>query len=221
MKFLPSKNDINTFAKLKLCKLTRRQWIKTITKKILYNFVDDKNDQIYNNQQYRAQILLEKLLLTKKRKICFMDGHGRFVYQLLNQIYTNKKFYRLKKIKMFVCEINSFTHKLHKLVFPKDIRSIYQDIFKYNKTYDDKDCIFYYNFCSFGKNYRYIIENIIREINKNRELMITFCVRKADYLYKFARKLDEICDQTISRYNTKTWYIPKQNNNYIKLKDFI
>jgi hypothetical protein len=212
---IPNKHDVSV---VKICKkLTRRQWVIN-NENTLYQGIHFKK---ISDQQKRAEILLDQLLFNKLKSLCLMDGHGRFLYQILYLIYYNIKYKILKNLKIFVCEIDSESHKYHKKTFPKNVKVIKEDIFKIANKYNDKHTIFYYNFCSFGKNYNYIIENVIREINKNHLIMITFHVRRADYLYKFANLLDNISNHKTGRSNTFSWFIPRQNNNYIKLSDYI
>ena len=212
---IPNKQDIEDNESTNV--LTRRRWVKYNEYKI-YNEIHSKKSK---DQQERAEILLDRFLLNKEKSLCLMDGHGRFLYQILYLTQYSDKYKILKNLKIFVCEINSECHKYHKKTFPKTVKVIKMDIFYYGNMYNDKNCIFYYNFCSFGKDYNYIIENLIRQINKNYLIMVTFHVRKAKYLYKFANLLDNISSHKTGRSNTFSWFIPKQNNNYIKLSDYV
>jgi len=212
---IPNKQDVTVVKSSK--RLTKLKWIQTHESK-LYDGIHAKK---YKDQRERAEILLDKFLETRYNKLCLMDGHGRFIFQILDLIYHTKKYKSLKNLKIFVCEIDSESHKYHKKTFPKGVKLLKFDIFQIANKYNDKKCIFYYNFCSFGKNHNYIIENLIREINKNHLIMVTFCVRRAGYLYNFAALLDSICDYKTGRYNTFSWFIPRQNNQYIKLSDYI
>lgn len=215
--FIPNQNDITTKKKLNL---TRKQWLKNYDINYYYNHVNDYNNNILTDHILRAKILLHHVLLYKVNKICLLDGHGRFLYQIIYLTQNDQIYKKLKNIKIYICETNKYSHRFHKLNFPKDIYSIKMDIFKYAQWYNDSNCIFYYNFCSLGKDCNNIIKNIINEINKKHKLMITFHVRKNESLYKFANLLEVLSQGNyINRGNTKTWFIPRQTN-YIKLKEF-
>jgi hypothetical protein len=215
---IPNKKDVKVIKASKKMSLTRRRWLNTFSKD---HFYFDNHIKKFKDQKTRAIILLDKLLLYKKRKICIMDGHGRFLYQILYLTNNVEKYKILKNIKIFVCEIDSESHKFHKHIYPNNVCAVKMDIFEFANMYNDKDCIFYYNFCSFGKNYNYITENLIREMNKNHLLMITFHVRRGKHLYKFADLLNNISSDKTCRSNTFSWFIPRQNNKYIKLLDYI
>jgi len=219
--FIPTIEDLINLPKYKR-NITRRRFLLMYNKEYFYNNLNDKNNKIYEDQYRRAYKLLQTCLDNNFTKIILIDGHGRTIYQILYLTHNIDKFKKLKNIKLYVCEIDSTCHKYHKQFLPNNIYKIKMNIFDfYNKFYYDKKCIFYYNFMSLGKNYNYIIENIIRIINNNHIIMITFHVRRANYLYNFANLLNKINSYHSNRGNTHSWLIPRQNGKYIKLKDYI
>jgi hypothetical protein len=219
--FIPTIEDLKNLPKYKK-NITRRRFLALYNKEYFYKKLNDNNNNIYENQYERAYTLLQSCLDNDFTKASLVDGHGRMIYQILYLTHNIDKFKKLKNIKLYVCEIDSTCHKYHKQFLPNNVYKIKMNIFDfYNKFYYDKKCIFYYNFTSLGKSYNYIIENIIRIINNNHIIMITFHVRRANYLYNFANLLNNINSYHSNRGNTHSWLIPKQNNKYIKLKDYI
>ena len=130
---IPNKQDIEDNESTNV--LTRRRWVKYNEYKI-YNEIHSKKSK---DQQERAEILLDRFLLNKEKSLCLMDGHGRFLYQILYLTQYSDKYKILKNLKIFVCEINSECHKYHKKTFPKTVKVIKMDIFYYGNMYNDKN----------------------------------------------------------------------------------
>jgi hypothetical protein len=196
--------------------LTSRQFVNQFkkddeTKNKLFTILNKNYNQtkkIIENLEERMtiinEILLEYVHLTS---IVMLDGHGRNVYMYKNLIHFGKfrKYKQLKKIKTHIPELDSITHKTHKLIYPKNVQHHKYNIIDYCNKYNDGTALFYYDFCNINNNHEMIEEHIKSEINKNHPFMISFSTRKSEKYKDLKNLLNENCD-FINRGNFYTWF---------------
>ena len=111
--------------------------------------------------------------------IVLMDGHGRLVWQLLNEWYNVQE--RTDKLRLIVIEWNAKNHKFHKKFFPPDITCYKGNVFNkslyvYNEIGADgkiteipckeENMVVYFNFTSIGDQGRKLYQRLAENASK-------------------------------------------------------
>ena len=181
-------NKLNdSFLKNIMNKLSLREWydIHNNPKILDLLFMNDRD--LIKDQSIRAEKCLDIMIKEEKNTIIFMDGHGRFLYSILNAYYMNPKFQKMS-LKIKIIEIDPYVDDWHKYYFPAEVETLYDNIIYY--LYDRLSCnktmsetFVYMNFCNLpdpSKSYYKITDNDLNdiEIRSTTYILITQLLRK-------------------------------------------
>jgi hypothetical protein len=137
----------------RLNQVSRSTWFQFISNeevfRSLYFGLENGGRQRLESVRERAKILVNMIRMNLNiTKITIMDGHGRFLFALLEALFKTKDD-RLMNIDITVVDIDRSVHQWHELFFPADIRSVHSDIYDYQKRAQE-DTLTYFNFCGIG-----------------------------------------------------------------------
>ena len=175
---IPTKKDIHAFHITGLCKQINKintidKWLDLFPIELLmYNAYGRRTGpQIIKHKkedlQNRAQILITKYFKSKpsdSTQIVLMDGHGRFIHFLLQEILNHfDKFvsHNIQKIKICLVDHDPTVVEFHRMILPTllqahGIEIIFEhlctDIFEFLKNQDEQTTVPYLNFCGLGGN---------------------------------------------------------------------
>jgi len=121
-------------------------------------FISDYKEALFSSRsdieikdlEERCKKLVDMCFSQNKFHIVFLDGHGRTLYFLLDFIRKRYKEEKIEKqFTLEIVEIDETIHEFHHKFFPKSddiikIKCIHDDIFQ---RVENKDAIYYFNFC--------------------------------------------------------------------------
>ena len=129
--------------------------VKLIEKKNLYSWSKKNEDKLYkmvkkrmripvkNDQEIRADVLVEAMYTRHLPKLILLEGDGRMLSQIIKKFVDRG----LEIPEIIVIELDKKRHEYHKTQFPIDVKKEKGNIFD---TIIDKNTFVYYNFCSIG-----------------------------------------------------------------------
>ena len=179
-------NNISGF--IDSSRLKNSQWMKLMENgNILWGVVNAGLCEIKrDDQQNRANAIVNTLINLNLKHICLMDGHGRIVYEIfaaLQQRGENIDEYRID-----VYEIDADVYEWHKLFFPKNVFSFHKDIFE--SVREDFRGILYLNFCNLSTD-----EMITKTINT----IDTLTARELNVFVGFSKRNTSKYRETLTR----------------------
>lgn len=149
----PTQKQNDEVKTIKMNERSTRDWfnIMKILKKYLFLYQYSGAVQKEINLQRRAQLLINQLNANPNiKRIIFMDGHGRMLYCMLEQILHHCPN-RLNDLKFVVVDVDKATHDWHTLFFPiEHTECIHGNIYDLDETYYSESNLFYFNFCAVG-----------------------------------------------------------------------
>lgn len=191
----------------------------------------------FNNNNRKNQILdlservysiLYDCYEQNRNEIITLDGHGRTIwciYNVWNLFF--KDFIKFPKI--IIYEINKWSYKYHKLIFPNNIVNIKGNILN-NDVFDNENVILFLNFCVISDDdIMKLLYFYKKSLTNEKKMMIfmTTMVRKWAYsdnnMYKkrgfythvFIQILRKICYITSYRGQICTFKFKQKNNGEI------
>ena len=110
-------------------------------------------------------------------KVILMDGHGRIVSELKDQLSSLKH-----KVSIHVVDIDSLSDRWHKLFFPKTVKCEVRNILDVVNSIDlDKnDTFIYLNFCGIADALSQLsmtVPDFVDKLEKIRHVMVSFSRR--------------------------------------------
>ena len=135
------------------------QWHSYITANSLFTSGKLEDMIEYRDQAARAKAIVSDMIAYNTTKLITFDGHGRFVWQIVDQIKKAEENFDLD-LNLF--DIDEDTLAWHALFFPDNIASYQENIFnsllltnnQMDRWFDNdrkEDAIVYFNFCGLGK----------------------------------------------------------------------
>lgn len=213
----------------KYFEMTQKEWLEVPgIEDELYGYVQDtfntpnRMDALKRDQQVRASELIKDLLETQEvdiliglgddmyrktkqltpGRIILMDGHGRMIWQLLNEWHV--VLAKTEPLPLVLVEFNKENYNFHKINLPQNIEHIYGDIFD-SEAYDlnrEADVV-YYNFTSIGKQAPVLFRRLAQHS--------LLCIRTH---WSFMRQFSPPKRPPAALFSHAFWYINKTNWYY-------
>ena len=163
---------------------------------IMYKILTDPNKS-WENHSSKAEAFVDKFT-ERTKTIRFLDGHGRFLWHILNAMTT--KSLDISNYIFEVYELDDYTYKWHQHFFPLHVKCIKGDILT-GDDLDDSVAVFL-NFCGITKNWIDGLDDYIEYYQDMIPLFITFDQRNQI----------KIGDETLNSYLKN---IAKNNGTYM------
>jgi len=126
------------------------RFVRVHLRKVLYFQHENGGRQREADMKERARVVVTLVEENDNiDTICFMDGHGRFLFALLEAL-MKLPLTRRNTLKLKVVDIDEQVHAWHTLFFPADVQCELADIYAMSPSSRGANNLIYFNFCGIG-----------------------------------------------------------------------